>query len=169
LLIPSDLLTESLIDYGLDLKRRNPLTGEALLFSVMSRTSFYTEEGPLTIIKKLADKEADLLARDANGFTPLLRAADDEHKNGRLILPILNFLLERNEYSSMEKIEAMELAGATILSRADNSPHFPEALDYWRRDLHLRHQMETTEESGSPKKIRDGKLKDIWNGLLLLS
>jgi len=54
-----------LIDNGLDLKRPNPQTGEAILLSVMSRTSFYTEEGSLAIIKQLADKSADLLVRDA--------------------------------------------------------------------------------------------------------
>jgi len=146
----------TLIDYGLDLKRCDPETGEAILLSVMSRTSVYTEEGSLAIIKKLAEKGADLLVRDASGFTPLLRAADDEHDGGRLILSILDFLLERDDYSQIEKIEAMELVGATILSKAQNAPHFPKAFDYWRRALHLRHQM--AEESGSFKKILGRKI-----------
>jgi len=147
-----------LINHGLDLKRRNPQTGETLLLSVMSRTSSYTEEGSLAIIKKLAEKGVDLLARDASGFTPLLRAADDKLYHGRLYLSIFEFLLERDEYSRIEKIEALELAGATILWKAQNAPHFPKAFDYWHRSLHLRHLMETAGESGSSKKISGRKI-----------
>jgi len=147
-----------LINHGFDLKRRNPTTGEALLLYVMGRTSFYTEEGSLAIIKQLADRGADLLARNASGFTPLLRAADDQHNDGCLSLSILDFLLERNEYGQIEKIEAMELAGATILSKAQYNPHFPKAFDYWHRSLHLRHQLETTEDSTSSKNISGRKI-----------
>ena len=42
----------------------------------------------------------------------------------------------------------MELAGAKILFRVENAPHFPKAFDYRNRALQLRNQMdESAEES----------------------
>jgi len=53
----------------------------------------------------------------------------------------------------MEKIEAMEVVGATILlniTRSRNRP-FPKAFEYWRRV----HQLRQMEIKGSPFKQRE--------------
>jgi len=82
------------------------------------------------------EKGADPLLKDDDGFTPLLRAAYGEDGT-RHNLKVLDFLLENDCFSRMEKIEAMELAGAVILSRSDYAL-FPNAFDYWRRANQLR-------------------------------
>jgi len=54
---------------------------------------------------------------------------------------VLDLFLERDEYSRVEKIEAMELAGAVILGNVHINllTHlFPKAFDYWRKALQLR-------------------------------
>jgi len=139
----------ALINHGLDLKRRNPLTGETLLHSVASRSRYFNEEDSLAIVKLLVERGADLLALDGNGYTPLRKAADDTYDDHRsLNLDVLDYLLERDEYNRMEKIEALELAGATILSKPQNAPHFPKAFTYWCRSLLLRHQIKTVKVVG---------------------
>lgn len=98
------------------------------------------------IVKLLVDKGADLLLKDDDGFTPLLKAAYG-HRDDGPNLKVLDFLLEKDEYSRMEKIESMELAGAVILVNAGSSK-YPKAFDYWRRAYQLR-QLEK-EESKIP-------------------
>jgi len=143
----------ALIHHGLDLKRRIPGSGKTLLhYVVASLLHKITKEDSLAIVKLLVEKGADLLARDIQGFTPLLTAANHEQVGGRLNLVVLDFLLERTEYSRMEKIEAMELSGATILLEPKYAQYFPKAFDYWNHALHLRHQVETTDESSSSSK-----------------
>ncbi len=46
-------------------------------------------------------------------------------------LVTLDYLLELNGIGRMEKIDALELAGATILFRPKNASHFPKAFEYW--------------------------------------
>jgi len=76
------------------------------------------------------------LALDENGYTPLREAADDTYDDHRsLNLAVLDFLLESDEYNRNEKIEAVELAGATILSNPKNTPHFPKAFNYFSCEL----------------------------------
>jgi len=66
-------------------------------------------------------------------FTPIINAALDHKLTG-----LLDVLLERNDISRIEKIEALELAGAAILSDIEYASLFPKAFDYWRKSLHLR-------------------------------
>jgi len=152
--------TTTLVNHGLDLKRCNRRTGVTLLHYWASCPHDFTEEDSLTIIKLLVEKGANVLARDNDGFTPLLRAAYGSNDNGglqTLNLSILDFLLERDEYSRIEKIEAMELAGAEILFEAENALQFPKAFDHWRRAHQLR-QMEIEVSGPSAKKILGRKI-----------
>jgi len=50
----------------------------------------------------------------------------------------LDLLIESGDISRIEKIEALELAGAGILSDTRHTLLFPKAFDYWRKSLHLR-------------------------------
>jgi len=65
-------------------------------------------------------------------FTPIINAALYQNLSG------LDFLLERDDISRIEKIEALELAGAVILSDTKYAHRIIKAFDYWRRSLHLR-------------------------------
>jgi len=118
-----------LINRGLNLKQRNLQTGQTLLHHVICR--FAEEDSLMSLVALLVDKGADLMDRDCEGFTPLLTAAKE------LKLAVLDYLLERDEYSRTEKMNALELAGATILLEAPSSL-FLKAFDYWRRAHQLR-------------------------------
>jgi len=147
--------TTALINHGLDLKRRNPSTGETLLhhwvgfpvYSWANRLRCFTEEDSSSIVKLLVEKGADLLARDDNGLTPLLRAAN--HFN----LKVLDYLIEREEYDQTEKMIAMELAGAAILFDSGNALLFPKAFEYWRRAHQLRQKQIEVSGSSAEKNL----------------
>jgi len=127
--------TIALINHGMDLKRRDTYYGMTVLHYWASPYRDATEEESLTIVKLLIEKGADLMATDNSGFTPIMTAANCLDGT-RLYLNLLEFFLERNDITIMEKIEAMELAGAKIPSCAKNAR--PTAFDFWRRATHLR-------------------------------
>jgi len=54
-------------------------------------------------------------------------------------------------------MNAMELAGATILLKAGKTPNFPKAFEYWRRAHRLR-QMEIDVYGPSAEKILGRKI-----------
>jgi len=60
--------------------------------------------------------------------------------------------LELDGIGRMEKIDALELAGARILSEDGNSPLFPKAFNYWRRAHHLR-EIEKEATGSSAEKL----------------
>lgn len=64
-------------------------------------------------------------------FSSIINAALEKDFTG------LDLQLEREDMSRIEKIEALELAGAVIL-HTESAILFPKAFDYWRRSLHLR-------------------------------
>jgi len=136
----------TLINHGMDLKQRDPSSGRTVLHHWASPPHDFTEEDSLTIVKALIEKGADLMARDNFGFTPIMAAANS--RGHRLYLTLFEFILERDEITITEKIEAMELVRANILSFPGNAEHFTKTTDYWRRATHLRQ----TEGSGSYQK-----------------
>jgi len=141
-----------LLEHGMRLDQTNPTDGSTILHHWVSgrfRDNYYTahldrtlndEEPPLVVVKLLVEKGADLMARDKDGFTPILKAAhvffpSTSHED----LAILDFLLEREGiHHRQEKIDALELIGAIILSYPESSHLFHLAFDYWRRAVHLR-------------------------------
>jgi len=146
----------ALIHYGLDFNR--PQTREPLLHHLARLPCGFTVENSLSVIKLLIGKGANLLARNVEGFTPLLTSAIKMYDGDFCLnLAVFDFLLEREEYGRLEKIEAMELAGATILSESQNAPHFPKAFAYWRRAHQLR-QMEIEVSGSSAEKILGRKI-----------
>jgi len=134
--------TVALINYGLDLKQRDSLSygGGTILHYWASLPSSYTQEESLSIVKLLLSKDADLLhVQDKGGFSPIIRAANSTN------LAVLEYLLERADVTRVEKIEALELAGAVILTNfAGDEELRQKAFDCWRRALHSR-QIETKE------------------------
>lgn len=73
----------------------------------------------LIMVKLLLEKGNDLHACDSLGLNVILSAA---HRDGELPnLPVLEFLLdERDDISRIDKITALEMAGAVILSNDEN-------------------------------------------------
>lgn len=136
---------KALIDHGMRLDQRNPYDCSTVLHHWASNP-FSTlleirseDESPLVVVKLLVEKGCDLMAIDTNGFSPILKAAhnllaDTSQEN----FSILEFLLKKDVISRQEKIDALELIGAVILSDHRNAHLFQNAFDYWRRALHLR-------------------------------
>jgi len=132
-----------LINHGLDLTLRDPKSSMTLLSHWVCVPPDVTEEQSLSVVKLLIDKGVDILARDTFGFTPILKSAIFRN------LSILDYLLERDDVPRMDKIDALELAGAVILCDTKYASLRPKAFDYWRKALQLR-QLET--EGGHLKK-----------------
>jgi len=128
--------TIALIDHGMDLHARSDTT---ILHHWASLPYDYSEQDSLTIVKILVEKGVDLMIKDQFGLSPILIAMSAcGVQVGRLNLMVLDYLLERDNISTNEKIEAMEIAGASILCDPGNTTLFPKAFDYWIRATHLR-------------------------------
>jgi len=73
------------------------------------------------------------------GLSGLRVILDATIRDGRLPdIPHLDFLLERDGINRIDKIDALEMAGAVILGQDENHANFPLAFQYWRRALTLR-------------------------------
>lgn len=140
----------SLINSGMSLEQRNPNDGSSVLHywagNPLCRIvleSGTEEPSPLFVVKLLVEKGADLMALDKKGFSPILHAANQfQAQTSSEDFSIFDFLLEQDAIDRKEKIDALELLGAVILSDPNNAHLFQIAFDYWRRAMHLR-QMET--------------------------
>ena len=69
------------------------------------------------------------MAKDCYGMTPLLAAAVTGHTN------VVEFLIRREECTKMERIDALELLGATYI---DKKRDLVEGLQYWKRAMYER-------------------------------
>ncbi len=125
-LCDADSIT-ALIDHGLDLKQRYLHTGETILHYLTSLPLSFTEEESSAIVRLLVEKDADLLDRDIQGFTPILRAANGDRRHN---FAILDYLLDLDGIGRMKKIDALELAGARIFYDDEKAPLFSKAFDY---------------------------------------
>jgi len=93
----------------------------------------------LDVVQLLLDWGADLRAVDSSGFSVILTAAKGH--NGQPNEAVLDVLLDREDIERMEKIKALELTGAIILSYPELYPkevHLCRAFRCWRRALILR-------------------------------
>jgi len=118
----------------------------------------------LGVVKLLVEAGCNLNACDSFGLNGILTAA---HSDGSLPnLPVLEFLLERNEITRIDKIDALEMAGAVILYNDENHEKFPLAFQHWRRALTLR-LMDTQDcrpIHKTPLKSKSGQLSE-WSTL----
>ena len=131
---------KALINAGLDLNKS--VSGGTLLFYMadLLPNHQFTSADSLTIVEMMIEKGADVSVRDFRSLTPILRAAEDVAEDGRLSLHVMDLLLEKGSYSRIEKIDALELAGASILFRAiqRDDPLVTRAFAYWNRAIELR-------------------------------
>jgi len=154
----------ALINHGLDLKQRYLDSGETILHYFSGHPRGFTEEDSSAIVRLLVERGADLLARDIQGFTPILRAANSGYS--RRNFSILDYLLELDGIGRMEKIDALELAGASILLDDRNASLLPKAFGYWRRAYHLREMEKDASGSSAEKSLgpKKGGTKE-WTSL----
>ncbi|XP_071953001.1 protein fem-1 homolog C-like [Antedon mediterranea] len=101
--------------------------------SVKGNTALHdcAESGSLEIMKLLFLKYHAKMENDAYNMTPLLAAAVAGHRN------IVDFLVLRYEIDKLEKIDALELMGATYI---DKKRDVLQALKYWNRAMEERYK-----------------------------
>lgn len=123
---------DTLISHGLNLDLRNR-KGETILHYWADRSIRHAGDDLLAVVNLLMEKGANVMARDNCGFTPVFKAINSFDWN------LVDFFLERADLELVEKIDAMEKAGAELLA---NWSDYPELLlrasGYLRRSLDLR-------------------------------
>ncbi len=124
-----------LIQLGMSVTQKCPQNGTTILHNV-ARTLIF--DNPDAFVDLLVEKSADLQARDACGFTPIISAADG---NGRVPnITFLTCLLERKQIPIKDKIEALEVAAAVLLGYETNADLFDIAFQYLTRARTVRNQ-----------------------------
>jgi len=131
----SDAVT-CLVEHGMSLTLRCQSENRTFLH-YWAREQFPSFKSAINVVQLLEDKGADLQARDYQNPTPLLAAAqprDGCYPNFQVL-----DLLSKRDIDWMEKIEALELAGAVIIGNRRSDPEFILCgFTYWRIALHLR-------------------------------
>jgi len=127
-----------LIEHGMSLTQRCKLNNRTVLHYWASE--FPNRDSSVKVVQLLLKKGADLQARDSQNLTPVLVAAQclcDCYSSPEF--PVLNFLSKNEDIDRMERIDALELAGAVILSNSifDYDRYTPHAFDFWRQALPL--------------------------------
>lgn len=157
-------VTTLLVEWGIDLSQRDPDSGFTMLHLWAGSFTDSPEDRSLSVVKMLLNHGADLQARDNYGFSVILAAANGDDKLPQL--NVLDYLLERDDISRMDKIDTLEIAGAIILGNDGNHDKFPLAFQYWRRALTLR-LMDTDESrpiNKKPMKSKSDQLSE-WSTL----
>lgn len=146
-------VTTALVQHGLKLNHRDHLGDTILHHCIKQEWPFRNpqeRDRAMALVKLLVNNGADLMARDSQGFTPILIAAT----NGTWT--VLDYMLERDEIVSKEKIDALELAAATILPSNNWNSEQERAFKYLRHALLLR-QMEADPFPMTPLKLKRGR------------
>lgn len=107
-----------LVEHGMSIEQRCPILGRTLLHHMAGPANEFDDE---KIVQLLLERGEDPRMKDKNGLTPIMIAAI-----GTNILPnmsILKFLMKRHDIPNMDKIEALEVATAILLSCETNLIH----------------------------------------------
>ncbi|XP_040277580.1 protein fem-1 homolog C isoform X1 [Bufo bufo] len=118
-------IAQFLLEKGADVNRK----------SVKGNTALHdcAESGSLEIMKMLL-KYGARMEKDGYGMTPLLSASVTGHTN------IVDFLTLHPQTSKTERINALELLGATFV---DKKRDLLGALKYWKRAMDMRYSDRT--------------------------
>ncbi|KAM9093952.1 protein fem-1 homolog C [Sminthopsis crassicaudata] len=118
-------IAQYLLEKGADVNRK----------SVKGNTALHdcAESGSLDIMKMLLKYSAKM-EKDGYGMTPLLSASVTGHTN------IVDFLTQHAQTSKTERINALELLGATFV---DKKRDLLGALKYWKRAMDMRYSDRT--------------------------
>lgn len=138
-------VTILLVESGMNLKERCPCSDRTILHHWASSSEGPPAQEAVSVVDLLLAKGTDLKALDQDGLSPLNIAAIGYLRHQTLARPnelLLRFLLGRQEFDLMDKINALELAGAMILlhSYRENNAlsDFGKAFEYWNEALDLR-------------------------------
>jgi len=113
-----------LVEHGMSLDQRCPKLKRTLLHLMAGPANEFENK---KIIKLLLKKGADPQVRDRHGLTPIMTAAI-----GNNMIPnmsILKFFMEKDDIPNKDKIEAVEVALAVLLSYNMNLVHTRD-IDY---------------------------------------
>lgn len=126
-------IAKYLIDQGADVNKK----------SVKGNTALHdcAESGSLDIMELLLEHKAKM-EKDAYGMTPLLAAAVAGYSQ------IVEFLIDRPECTRAEKVDALELLGATYV---DKKRDMLGAVAFWRQ------AMEERFDEGKPSMLKPEK------------
>ncbi|GCB64945.1 protein fem-1 homolog C [Scyliorhinus torazame] len=118
-------IAKYLLEKGADVNRK----------SVKGNTALHdcAESGSLEIMKMLL-KYGAKMEKDGYGMTPLLSASVTGHTN------IVDFLTQHPQTSKIERIDALELLGATFV---DKKRDLLGAMKYWKKAMDMRYSDET--------------------------
>jgi len=133
-----------LVDFAVSLTQQFPTKNCAALHHFASShgyaASAFAKDTSLPIVELLLAKGADPKALDSCGLTPLNVAAIGwpfgPHRGPNE--PVLSYLIKRNDTSLLEKINALELAGAMLILERQSEISIPQALGYWDEAQDLR-------------------------------
>jgi len=143
----------SLLDHGLDFDQSDSDDETALHHWVNLESNSSDpnrKRDALTVIEQLVDMGANIMDQDKNGFNVILAAVNNENWT------TVDYLLEKDGVYRMVKIEAMELAGARILSIPYTHSELERAFVYWRQALRLR-QLEPALIKRIPFALKSGQ------------
>jgi len=109
--------------------------------SILGRSFLHHLAGPantgnVKVVELLLKKGADISAQDNDGLTPIMVAAIGNNEVPNMI--IFKYLLEIDEIPNIEKIKALEVAAAVLLSYKENVHHIKDALTFLARARSLR-------------------------------
>ena len=126
-------LTTLLVHHGMTLVLPN-LSGETVLHH-WANLGRKNGKDPLTLVKLLVEKGANIMIRDKKGNTPILAAVATRNWT------VIDFLMENDGLDRTEKIHALEMAAALILMESDEyDSHVERAREYLCRSFILREE-----------------------------
>jgi len=147
--------TITLIKYGMSFNERSSISKDQFGFVLFSHRTILqhwaskslchdTDESNnqsslLELVQLLVDKGMDPASPDCSGHTSLFLSAAPGDRSQSLNFSVFDFLLEREQMGRLDQINALELAGAVILSFSSDATQVPRAFAYWRRAHHLRY------------------------------
>jgi len=113
-----------LVDHGMSLSQQCPSLCRTLLHHMAGPANEFDN---VKVVNLILEKGADPRVRDKLGITPIMLAAigNDEVPN----MFVLKFLMERDDIPNMDKIEALEVAAAVLISYNTNLVHTCD-IDY---------------------------------------
>jgi len=131
-------VTRLLIELGMSVTQKCPDSG----ITILHHWAASTDPASTSMIELLLTKGVDVKALDNEGISPLYAAAigltsnDEPYHNPNE--PVLRLLLQRSEYSLLEKINALELAGSLLLLHKEDDSSISQAFQFWNDALDLR-------------------------------
>jgi len=141
-----EIEAQLLVEFGQSLGKQFPGKNCGALHHWASSCGFSSSpnQNPVPTFELLLAEGADVRAVDEYGLTPLNVAALScrDFRYGNANMPVLRHLLSRDEFTLLEKIDALELAGAMTLSFLGESEVDDEAVSraflLWNEALNLR-------------------------------